>query len=38
MIATTISQSRKLIELGLDETTADMYYPYLGAGQGLLAA
>ena len=32
-IATTISQSRKLIELGLDETTADMYYPYLGAGQ-----
>jgi len=32
MIATTISQSRKLIELGLDETTANMYYPYLGAG------
>lgn len=33
MIATMISQSRKLIELGLDETTANMYYPYLGAGQ-----
>ena len=32
-IATTIEQSRKLIELGLDETTANMYYPYLGAGQ-----
>jgi hypothetical protein len=33
MIATTIEQSRKLIELRLDETTANMYYPYLGAGQ-----
>ncbi len=32
-IATTISQSRKLIELGLDQNTANMYYPYLGAGQ-----
>ena len=31
-IATTISQSRKLIELGLDQNTANMYYPYLGAG------
>ena len=33
MIATTIEQSRRLIELGLDPNTADMYYPYLGAGQ-----
>ena len=32
-IATTISQSRKLVELGLDPNSADMYYPYLGAGQ-----
>lgn len=32
-IATTISQSRKLIELGLDQNTANMYYPYFGAGQ-----
>ena len=31
-IATTISQSRKLIEFGLDQNSADMYYPYLGAG------
>jgi len=31
-IATTISQSRKLVELGLDPSTADMYYPYLIAG------
>ena len=32
-IATMISQSRKLVELGLDPNSADMYYPYLGAGQ-----
>lgn len=32
-IATTISQSRTLVELGLDPNSADMYYPYLGAGQ-----
>lgn len=31
-IATTITQSRKLIELGLDPNSADMYYPYLGSG------
>jgi len=31
-IATMISQSHKLVELGLDPNTADMYYPYLGAG------
>ena len=31
-IATMISQSRKLVELGLDQNSADMYYPYLGAG------
>ena len=31
-IATTIEQSRKLIELGLDPNSANMYYPYLGAG------
>ena len=31
-IATTISQSRKLVELGLSPDSADMYYPYLGAG------
>ena len=33
MIATTIEQSRHLLELGLDPKTADMYYPYFGAGQ-----
>lgn len=32
-IATTIGQARKLIELGLPVDSADMYYPYLGAGQ-----
>jgi len=32
-IATMISQSHKLVELGLDPNTADMYYPYFGAGQ-----
>ena len=32
-VATTIEQSRKLIELGLDPNSAYMYYPYLGAGQ-----
>ena len=30
-ICTTIEQSKKLIELGLDANTADMYYPYLGS-------
>ena len=36
MIATTIEQSKhmlELVELGLDPKTADMYYPYFGAGQ-----
>lgn len=33
MTATNISQSRRLLELGLDPKTADMYYPYLGSGQ-----
>ena len=30
-ICTTIEQSKKLIELGLDVNTADMYYPHLGS-------
>ena len=30
MIATTIEQSKKLVQLGIDISTADMYYPYLG--------
>ena len=33
MIATSIGQSQRLLELWLDPKTADMYYPYLGAGQ-----
>ena len=33
MIATTIGQSKHLLELGLDPNSANMYYPYLGAGQ-----
>lgn len=32
-ICTTTEQSKKLIELGLDVNTADMYYPYLGSGE-----
>lgn len=33
MVATSIEQSKHLLELGVDQNSADMYYPYLGAGQ-----
>ena len=32
-ICTSIEQSKKLIDLGIDVNTADMYYPHLGGGQ-----
>lgn len=32
-LATTIEQAKELVRLGLDPKTADMYYPYFGAGQ-----
>ena len=33
MIALTKEQSENLRKMGLDPTSADMYYPYLGDGQ-----
>lgn len=32
MIATTLEQSRKLIEIGIDPTTADMHYAFTVIG------
>ena len=36
-IATTIEQSKKLLDLGLDTSTADMYYKYVVPKSGMMS-